>query len=625
MDDDTAPGEHKPLSKEDRPATPEPAWSIPSSDMHVLMNNWASVLASTYAPLPENSLHAQTGDMAIFIDWYCKKQGITELTQKDLEGPAFEIVKVFHPNVIHLQYQMEECHKLLTDKVDDAIIRYNVSKPLPLVGQPRQVTIQADFFFNNDLEYIRYGSKGGRPAFSILKMKAPCYLDVSLEQMVPDQMWIEEECKYNIAAMYGISHCVVRIEVFSLYWYDYMKITVLRRADLNEYIIAERDFKYLYLSDFDDLYLLNLQGQVTIQADFFFNKDLEYLRYGSTRVQTCFVSILEDESVHNILMWVREMVPDQMWIEEECKYDIAAMYGISHWWFQRQRFYIDRHTSEGDRRAVRLICAFKFVRIEVFLLIWSSEPMKKIVLRRADLKEYIIAERDFKHMYPSDFEDLYLLNLQGHLNHLSPEDKKILTTAVNLWTRNLVIRHRVEDFQLGIESYQTQLNLTKPRWEATGFEFKHDYTVIDSPRAVTFRDRYGVQMIMRFNEIHKFSDGTLQQIDEALDYRVKEFQINRTNPGMNTRFWTKKDVDRSKDFMFAIQKRLKTRRIFRNLESFVGGRIREGDYRNPVKEIPLKRNLPDHRSVLTDPEDQAKMEMETPRSSGVNSPPNAHT
>ncbi|GKB12855.1 hypothetical protein Tco_0846778 [Tanacetum coccineum] len=73
-------------------------------------------------------------------------------------------------------------------------------------------------------------------------------------------------------------------------------------------------------------------------------------------------------------------------------------------------------------------------------------------------------------------------------------------------------------------------------------------------------------------------DGTLQQIDEALDYRVKEFRINRTNPGMNARFWMKKDVNRSKVFMFAIQKRLKTRRIFRNMESFVGGRIREGDY-----------------------------------------------
>ncbi|GKC61897.1 hypothetical protein Tco_1089495 [Tanacetum coccineum] len=31
--------------------------------------------------------------------------------------------------------------------------------------------------------------------------------------------------------------------------------------------------------------------------------------------------------------------------------------------------------------------------------------------------------------------------------------------------------------------------------------------------AVTFRDRYEVQMIMRFNEIHKFGDGTLHQID----------------------------------------------------------------------------------------------------------------
>ncbi|GKD13571.1 hypothetical protein Tco_1197978, partial [Tanacetum coccineum] len=166
-----------------------------------------------------------------------------------------------------------------------------------------------------------------------------------------------------------------------------------------------------------------------------------------------------------------------------------------------------------------------------------------------------------------------------HLNHLSPEDKKILTTAVNLWTRNLVIRQCVEDFQLGIERYQTQLNLTKSRWYAKGFEYKHDFTVIDSLRAVTFKDKYGVQMIMRFNEIHKFSDGTLHQIDEALDYRVKEFRVNRRNPGMDTRFWTKKDVDRSKEFVFAIQKRLKTRRVFWNLESFVGGRIREGDYR----------------------------------------------
>ncbi|GJU85549.1 hypothetical protein Tco_1293095 [Tanacetum coccineum] len=300
---------------------------------------------------------------------------------------------------------MEECHKLLTDQVDDAIIRHSVSKPLPLGGQTGQVTIQANFFFNKDLEYLRYGSKGGRPALSISKIKAACYPNVGLEQMVLDQIWIEEECKYDIAAIAVRTHMrilsVVRIEVFSLYGYDYMKTVVLCRVDLNEYIITERDFKYLY---------------------------------------------------------------------------------------------------------------------------------------------------------PSDFEDLYLLNLQGHLNHLPPQDKKILSTAVNLWIKNLVIRQWVEDFQLGIESYQTQLNLTKPRWDATGFEFKHAFTVIDSLRSLTFRDKYGVQMIMRFNDIYKFSDDTLQQIDEALDYRVKEFKVNMMNSGLNIRFWTRKDVKRSKEFMFAIQK-----------------------------------------------------------------------
>ncbi|GKG16883.1 hypothetical protein Tco_0361840, partial [Tanacetum coccineum] len=77
--------------------------------------------------------------------------------------------------------------------MDDAILRYNVSKPLPLGGEPGHVTIQPDFFFNKYLKYLRYGRKVGRPALSISKMKAAYYPDVGLEQLVPDQFWIEEE------------------------------------------------------------------------------------------------------------------------------------------------------------------------------------------------------------------------------------------------------------------------------------------------------------------------------------------------------------------------------------------------------------------------------------------------
>nr|GFB86325.1 hypothetical protein [Tanacetum cinerariifolium] len=122
--------------EEERPTTPEPTWSIRSSDVPVPTNNWASTLASNYSPPPEGSLLAQTGDITTFMYWFCKRRGITELKPQDLEGPACEIVKLFHPDVIHLQYQMEECHKLLTDSVDDPILRHNVSKPLLLGGPP---------------------------------------------------------------------------------------------------------------------------------------------------------------------------------------------------------------------------------------------------------------------------------------------------------------------------------------------------------------------------------------------------------------------------------------------------------------------------------------------------------
>nr|GFC87751.1 hypothetical protein [Tanacetum cinerariifolium] len=99
----------------------------------------ASALASNYSPPPEDSLLAQTDDITTFMD----------------------------------------C-------VDNSILRHNVSKPLRLGGPPGQVTIQSDFFVNKDLEYLRYGSKGSRPALSISKMKATYYPDAGLEQMVPD-------------------------------------------------------------------------------------------------------------------------------------------------------------------------------------------------------------------------------------------------------------------------------------------------------------------------------------------------------------------------------------------------------------------------------------------------------
>nr|GEU44640.1 integrase, catalytic region, zinc finger, CCHC-type, peptidase aspartic, catalytic [Tanacetum cinerariifolium] len=65
--------------EEERPATLEPAWSISSSDVPVLTNNWASALASSYSPPPKDLILTQTADIATFMDWFCKRRGITEL------------------------------------------------------------------------------------------------------------------------------------------------------------------------------------------------------------------------------------------------------------------------------------------------------------------------------------------------------------------------------------------------------------------------------------------------------------------------------------------------------------------------------------------------------------------
>nr|GFD28310.1 hypothetical protein [Tanacetum cinerariifolium] len=69
------------------------------------------------------------------MNWYCQQMGKTELTQADFKGQACEVIKAFYPNGVHLQFQMEECHKMLTDQIDWANpegdqVRIDVSKPL---------------------------------------------------------------------------------------------------------------------------------------------------------------------------------------------------------------------------------------------------------------------------------------------------------------------------------------------------------------------------------------------------------------------------------------------------------------------------------------------------------------
>ncbi|GJY82541.1 hypothetical protein Tco_0495917 [Tanacetum coccineum] len=318
-------------------------------------------------------------------------------------------------------------------------------------------------------------------------------------------------------------------------------------------------------------------GQVTIQPQYFFNKDLEYL-VSSDKERRNALSISKLKSAYYTDFGLEELVPS-LWIKSEREYDISAAYGITHWWFKRKEFYITRHSAPSDRRAVRShMRILSIVSLKTYSR-YGYTYLRDIILRRADYKEYKILESDFKNLHLNDFKDMYLLHLQGKLNQLSGSDKVHLFNTVNLWIRNIVIRKRMEDLQLDIKSYQTKLKLTKPRWDATDFIFKEDYTIVSKLRAVIYKDMTNQKKMIRESEVHKFSDGTLQRILEKLDVMVNDYVVFKFNPGMEHRIWTEDDKRRSQEFIKVIESRLKIRRIFRKLESFISGRLRDIDYK----------------------------------------------
>ncbi|GJZ43216.1 hypothetical protein Tco_0590471 [Tanacetum coccineum] len=81
--------------------------------------------------------------------------------------------------------------------------------------------------------------------------------------------------------------------------------------------------------------------------------------------------------------------------------------------------------------------------------------------------------------------------------------------------------------------------------------------------------------LMRIDELHKFSDGTLNDVRTVLDDLLKGIWMKYLPQAI----WRQSDRDKARAMIQAIDKQLKTRRIMRRLKKFVGGRPYEGDFR----------------------------------------------
>nr|GEW53407.1 hypothetical protein [Tanacetum cinerariifolium] len=98
---------------------------------------------------------------------------------------------------------------------------------------------------------------------------------------------------------------------------------------------------------------------------------------------------------------------------------------------------------------------------------------------------------------------------------------------------------RVEDLQLGVESYQKKLNLTNPNSYQSDLKHKEAYTAYSNPRGFIYQNKDKKNRLMRIDELHKFSDGTLTDVRTALDDRLKGIRMEYLPQSI----WRKSDKD----------------------------------------------------------------------------------
>ncbi|GKC74434.1 hypothetical protein Tco_1120317 [Tanacetum coccineum] len=167
---------------------------------------------------------------------------------------------------------------------------------------------------------------------------------------------------------------------------------------------------------------LPLEGHpchITVVADYFFNNDLEYLK-SSNLEMTYTTSIMKTK---------------------EARYEIEGIEDMLNK-FSKHNVYSTKKNLGMKSDSVKKLHGYGH--------------LEEIAVKRAD------------HML--------LFAVQHKLFHLIESDIVDFIMALRMFTRSLVIKKRVEDLQLGVESYQKKLNITPPQQTIPEIEFKKPYT-----------------------------------------------------------------------------------------------------------------------------------------------------
>ncbi|GKC06922.1 hypothetical protein Tco_0998532 [Tanacetum coccineum] len=219
-----------------------------------------------------------------------------------------------------------------------------------------------------------------------------------------------------------------------------------------------------------------------VPVDYFINNNLEYLREGSSSKKYT-TSTTKTKATKYDIQGIEDMVPS-LWSSVKVSYDRYVVWEISHSGPQRLRFY--------------------------------GFASNNMMFQREDQQLYKFKEGDFLRLHLHDIEDMLLLLVQKKLSNLERNVIFDLGVALRMFTRRIVILKRVEDLQLGVESYQKKLNITKPETFRSDISNRIPYTAYNNPQGIIYEENYKRNRLMHMDELYKFNDGTLTFVRSVL-------------------------------------------------------------------------------------------------------------
>ncbi|GJY08301.1 hypothetical protein Tco_0375355 [Tanacetum coccineum] len=190
------------------------------------------MVSATKDPLRFNDLMATLIDFSKYV---LNRLKINNLTQDILLGPAYDLLKGMCSSSVKLEYHFQECFNALTDRLDwnnpeEDRYPFDLSKHLPLHGHPGHLIGVADYFFNNDLEYLKSSDPERTYTTSIMKTKAARYEIEGIEDMVP-MLWSPTK----VGKLWGVKS----VSVKKLHEYGLLEDIVVKRDDRQFYKFKE--------------------------------------------------------------------------------------------------------------------------------------------------------------------------------------------------------------------------------------------------------------------------------------------------------------------------------------------------------------------------------------------------